>query len=122
MNDRLVCISKTLTDPDESAGLSTNEAYFYTPVDLTIVSISVAPEEDDADATLDINDDGTGVITAISCADADVPGTWKARGYGGLNAPVVITAGSKVDFDLNDAAVANVFNVDIWALAGEVFS
>lgn len=122
MNERLVCISKTLTDPDESAGLSTTEAYFYAPCDLTIVYVSVAPEEDDDAATLDINDDASSVIAAISCADADAPGTWKATGYGGAQTPVVIAAGSKVNFDLNSAAVANVFNVDVWALTGEVFS
>lgn len=122
MNERLVCISKTLTDPDESAALSTTEAYFYAPVDLTIVYVSVAPEEDDASATLDIDDDGTNVITEIDASDADAPGTWKASGYGGTNAPVTIAAGSKISFDLNNAAAANVFNVDIWALTGNNWS
>jgi len=122
MNERIVCISKVLTDPDESAGMSTNEGYFYAPVDLTIVYVSVAPEEDDSSATLDINDDSTGVITAVSCADADVPGTWKASGYGGTETPVKIAAGSLVDFDLNSATAANLFHVDIWALTGEVWA
>lgn len=122
MNERLVVISKTLVDPDESAGMSTNEAYFYAMCDLTVIAVCVAPEEDDSGATLDINDDGTGVIEAIGCADADVPGTWKSTHMGGAETPVRIAAGSKVDFDLNSAAVANAFNVDIWALTGEVFS
>lgn len=122
MNERLICLSFNVTDPDETAALSTLENYFYAPVDLTLVYVSVSPNEDDTGATLDIDDDGTNVITAISCADADVPGTWKASGYGGTNAPVVIAAGSKVAFDLNNAAAANVFNVVIWALTGEVWS
>lgn len=122
MNERMVIISKTLTDPDESTGMSTNEAYFYAMCDLTIIAVCVAPEEDDDGATLDINDDTTSVIAAISCADADVPGTWKSTHMGGAETPVRIAAGSKVDFDLNSAANANVFNVDIWALTGEVWS
>ena len=122
MNERVVCISKVLTDPDEAAGMSTHEGYFYMPVNCTVVYVSVAPLEDDSGATLDINDDGTGVITAVSCADADVPGTWKASGYGGTNEPVKIAAGSKVDFDLNSATAANLFYVDIWVVIGEAWA
>lgn len=122
MNERMVVISKTLVDPDESAALSTLDAHFVTPVALTIVYVSAAPLEDDAGATLDINDDGTGVITAIDVSDADVPGTWSSTHFGGSNAPILVAGGSEISIDLNSAAAANAFQLDIWALVGETRS
>jgi hypothetical protein len=119
MKERLIHIGMTLTDPDETAGLSTNAAYIDIPIDLTIVAVSVAPLEDDAAATLDINDDGTGVIEAVDASDQNVPGTWATPGYGGTEDPVKVDAGSLLSFDLNNAAVANAFFVSIWALTGE---
>ena len=52
--------------------------------------------------TLDINDDGTGVIEGIDVSDADVPGEWESTHVGGSSTPVVIAAGSKISFDVND--------------------
>jgi len=122
MKERLVVIPFNLVDPDETAAVGAAFLYFTTPINLTIVALSIAPAEDDAAATLDINDDGTGVITAVSCADADVPGTWGTPGYGGTNTPVKIAAGSKVSLDINNGAAGNNFYGQIWALTGEVSS
>jgi hypothetical protein len=102
--------------------LSTNFHYFYTPCDLTVIFVCATSNADDAGLTIDINDDGTGVIAGVSAADADVPGTWKAKHMGGTNDAVTIAAGSKVSLDANNAAADSVVSVQIWALTGEVFS
>jgi hypothetical protein len=120
MNERLRVTSFTLVDPTDTAAITTLHYYFDCMVDMTVVGISVAPEKDDADATLDLDDDGTNVITAISCADANVPGTWKSTGLGGgTNTPVHIDAGSLVSFDINSGAVATAFHVVLYWLVGE---
>lgn len=119
MKERLVCLSCNLLDPDETAAVGDAFLIRTLPVDITIVAVSVAPAEDDAGATLDINDDGTGVITAIACATAATPGTWLTPGYGGTNTPVHVAAGSKLSLDINNGAAANNFLVDIWVLTGE---
>lgn len=120
MNEKLTCIPVHLVNPTEGAASPT--MYFYTPVDLTIVMVTVSPSTDDADADIDIADDGTDVIAAVDASDNDVPGTWKATGYGGTNSPVVISAGSKVSVNANDNANGTAFLVHIWALTGDVYS
>lgn len=119
MRERLCEHSISLTDPDETGSMSTLEGYWTVPFNITIVGVSVAPLEDDTGATLDIDDDGSNVITAVDASDADVPGTWLATGFGGSNEPVAIAADSKIAFDLNSAAAANVFYVSVWYLVGE---
>lgn len=123
MNERLCVKSVTLVDPNDAQALAALQHYFYAPCDMTIVYLSGAPEKDDAGLTIDVNDDGSATgILAVACAVAAVPGTWKAIGYGGTNAPVKIAAGSLVTIDVNDAAVATSFILDIWYLTGEAFS
>lgn len=119
MNERLICIPIPAIYPGASAALGDNFGYYYCRHDLTIVYVSVAPNTDDAGLTLDINDDGTGVITAISCADADVPGEWESTHVGGSQTPVTIAAGSKISFDANSAANATSLIGYILALVGE---
>jgi hypothetical protein len=120
MNERLVVLSKTLVDPTEGNAIGANASYFVIPNDMTIVYISVAPSVDDAGATLDINDDGTGVITGVDASDKDAPGTWSSTHFGGTNAPVTVDGGSKISLDINNGAAATAFYVDIYALTGEV--
>ena len=120
MNEKLVCIPVTLVNPTEGAASPT--VYFYTPTALTIVMVTASPSADDTGADVDIADDGTDVIAAVDAADNDVPGTWKAIGYGGTNSPVVIAAGSKVSVNANDNANGTAFLVHIWALTGEGFA
>lgn len=122
MTERLCVKSVTLVDPNDAQALDALQHYFYAPCDMTIVYLSGAPEVNDADVTIDINDDGTGVIEGVACAVAAVPGTWKAKGYGGTNAPVKIASGSLVTIDVNDAAAATAFILDIWYVTGEAFS
>ncbi len=119
MNERLNVTSFTLVDPTEGNAIGTLEYYFEALVNMTIVGVSVAPQVDDAGATIDVDDDGTNVITAVDASDANVPGTWKSTHLGGTNAPVAIAAGSKVSFDANSAANGTAFHVVLYWLAGE---
>lgn len=111
-----LCI--TLVDPTEGNAVGDDAFAFDALCDMTIVGVSVAPAADDADATLDINDDGSGVITAVDASDADVPGVWSASGFGGTNDPVKVDAGSLVTFDINSGAAGTAFFVVIRYLAG----
>ena len=120
MNERLVCIPLPGVYPGSGAALGDNYAYFYSRYDMTIVYVSAAPGADDPGLTLDINDDASGVITAISCADADVPGEWESTHVGGAQTPVTIAAGSKISFDANNAANGSQIFGYMLALTGEM--
>ena len=119
MNERLDVISFTLVDPTNTNAIGALQFYFDCIVDMTIVAVSCAPEVADPGATIDIDDDGTNVITAIPAATVAVPGTWKSTHVGGTEAPVHIAAGSLVSFDANSAAAATAFHVVMWVLFGE---
>lgn len=116
MNERLQVTSFTLVNPTEGAGAPT--VYFEALTDMIIVGMVVAANENDASAAVDLYDDGSAVIEDTSGADADVPGTWQARGYGGSNDPVVIAKDSLVSLVPTDNANANAFTVTLYWLAG----
>lgn len=118
MRERLVHMSRTLVDPTEANAIGTLEGYVTFPFNITIIGVSVSPQVDDAGATLDIDDDGTNVISAVDASDQNVPGTWNTAGFGGTNTPVHIAAGSNVSFDINSGAAGTAFFVDMWYLAG----
>lgn len=117
MNERLICMD--FMDGEVGVTLGANYRYITTPVDLTIVAVSASPSVDDADLTIDINDDGTGAITAVDASDQDVPGEWTSTHFGGEETPVRIAAGSKISLDANSAAANTRVHVQIWALVGE---
>ena len=118
MNDRM--INLTFDEGEVGVTLGANYRYWYAPFDMTIVYVTASPSVDDADLTVDINDDGTGVITAVDASDLDVPGTWKSTHIsGGTEDPVHVAAGSKMSFDANDAAANTRIMISIWALLGE---
>ncbi len=117
MNERLICL--TFTDGEVGVTLGANYRYTNAIKNLTIVAVAVSPNTDDAGATIDINDDGTGVITAIDCSDQNVPGTFLTPGFGGTNAPVAVAAGSLLSLDGNSFAANTVAMVQIWALVGD---
>lgn len=116
MLERLCEHNVTLTDPDATAGMGTLEGYWHVPFDIMIVGVSVAPLEDDTGATLDVDDDGSNVISAVDASDANVPGTWFTTELGGTNTPVRVASGSLVSFDMNNAAVSNNFYISVWYL------
>jgi len=92
--------------------------YITTDVPLTIIGVSCSPSADDADLTIDINDDGSAAIDAIVCATKATPGTWKSTHLGGAQAPVSVAAGSVLSFDANSAASGTRVAVVIYALPG----
>ena len=119
MNERLITIPLPAVYPGAAAALGDAYAAVTVPVGCTIVYVSAAPSADDTGLTLDINDDGTGAITALACATKATPGTWKSTHFGGSNAPVKVAANSVLTFDANSAANATVIVGFILALVGE---
>lgn len=120
MNERLVVLC--FNDGEVGVTLSTNFRYFTTPCDLTVIYVTASPSANDAGLTIDINDDGSTAIAAVTCDTAATPGTWKSTHMGGTNDPVRIAAGSVCSLDANNAAANTRTYVEIWALASEVFS
>ena len=88
MSDALNCLSLTLVDPDETAAVGALAFTLVVPISMTIVFVSVDPLEDDAGATIDINDDGAAAIAGIDASDKSVPGTWSSTHFDGTNEPV----------------------------------
>jgi len=119
MNEKLVVYSFSVSDPTDASALGDLACYFMVPFGATLVYASGAPFADDASATMDLNDDGTVIISALDVSDKDVPGEWASTHVGGANAPIAIAAGSEMTLDFNDAAAANRFDVVFHFLAGE---
>lgn len=117
MNERLITYTLSLFDPNGT--LSTSAWLGMVPFTATLVYASVAPHEDDSGATIDIQDDGTDIVTAISAADHDVPGEWITTHCGGSETPVAIAAGSELEIDVNAAAATSRFDVTMVFLQGE---
>lgn len=121
MNERLKVLSTT--DGETGGTIGDNYRYFTLPTDFTVIFAMASPGADQATQTIDINDDGTGVIEGIACATAATPGTWKSTHMGGTNAPVTIAAGSKISLDCNNNTDTNAMvHVEIWGLVGEVMA
>jgi hypothetical protein len=93
--------------------------------DMTIVGVSLCATVftgSPTGFTIDIQDDGTGVITAITADTALTPGTWRTPHMGGTETPVTIAAGSEVEIDLNlsgGSTPTATFTVVIYYLAGK---
>lgn len=120
MNERLVAYNFSLTDPAEAESLSdAGAAYTMVPFGASLVYVVVSPFEDDASATLDIQDDGSDIVTGIDASDHDVPGEWISTHFNGTQTPIAIAAGSELSFDLNSVAAANRFDITLLFLSGE---
>lgn len=122
MNERLLSIPFKMVNPAEGGALGALDYYINVPMDCVLVYVSAGADTDDPGLTLDINDDGTGIATAIDCADKEDPGEWKSTHFGGTETPVRIAAGSELSFDANAAANATtiggymlVLTSDVWA-------
>ena len=119
MNERLVAYSFHVADPVDTATLGTGAANFIIPFGATLIYASASPMEDDSGATLDIQDDGTDIVTAIACATAGTVGEWQSTHAGGDETPVAVAAGSEIELDFNNAAAENAFTVTLLFLTGE---
>jgi hypothetical protein len=117
MNERLIEIALEAGE----VGVTLGDAYKYAIalVPLTVVGVVCSASANDADLTVDINDDGTGVITAIACATAATPGTWKSTHIGGTETPVRIAKDSVISLDANSAAANTRIRVGLLCLTGE---
>lgn len=103
MDERTQVVS--FNDGETGETLGALYRYWYSPpYDITIIYVTVSPSVNDASMTIDIDDDGSNVITAIDCSDQNVPGTWKSVDVGGTNAPVIVAANSLMALDANGAA------------------
>jgi hypothetical protein len=121
MNEKLVVYSFSVSDPSDAVALGDLACYFMVPFGATLVYASAAPWDDDTDATMDLNDDGVAIITALTADDKDVPGEWISTHAGGTQTPIAIAAGSEMTLDFNDAAAANRFDCVFHFLAGETW-
>lgn len=77
---------------------------FDTPVGLTIWGVSVCVEAYSgagAECDIDVQDDGTDIITEVEADTAGTPGTWYTPALGGTETPVTAAAGSDIEIDVN---------------------
>ena len=106
-----------LADADSVVGFEALEDMTIVGVSLNATVFTGSP----TGFTIDIQDDGTDAIAAITANTALTPGTWQSVHMGGTNAPVHIAAGSEVEIDLNltgGSSPTATFTVVIWYLAG----
>lgn len=106
-------------DPVEASAAGDSAAIVMVPFGATLIYVAVSPYEDDASATIDVQDDGTDIVTAVDASDHDVPGEWASVHAGGTETPVAIAAGSEIEIDVNSGAAANRFDVTLLFLVGE---
>lgn len=118
MNENIVAYTFSIFDPDDTQAVGALACYFMVPFNATLIYASVAPWDDDTDAAMDINNDGTEIVADIDASDKDVPGEWATVHAGGSETPIHIAAGSELTLDFNDAAAANRFDVQLLFLTG----
>ncbi len=122
MNEQLIAYNLSIFDPDDNTGALGDSSWLgMVPFGATLVYASVAPHEDDASATMDIQDDGSDIVTAIAAATHLTPGEWISTHCGGSETPVAIAAGSELELDFNSAAGGNRFDVTLLFLSGETW-
>lgn len=121
MNERLIAYTLNIADPTEGTAVSQSATMVMIPFDATLIYASVSPFADDTGAVMDIQDDGTDIVTSIDASDHDVPGEWISTHCGGTNAPVHIAAGSELELDFDLGAAGNRFDVVLLFLTGEVW-
>ena len=118
MKEVMQTLCFNVTDPIDTATVGANGFLTILPYDYTIIYVSVSPMEDDTGATIDLQDDGTDIITAIDASDHDVPGEWISTAAGGAQTPVHVAAGSELEVDFNNAAAGNRFDIMVVILTG----
>lgn len=119
MNENLVTYNLQVFDPDTAGGAIGTSAWLgMVPFAATLVYASVSPHEDDASATIDIQDDGTDIVTAIAAATHATPGEWISTHCGGTQTPVAIAAGSELEIDVNSGAATTRLDVTLIFLQG----
>ena len=118
MLPNLVSMTFVLGDPIDAATLGDDILLSVLPTEGKLVYFSAVPLEDDTGLTVDIDDDGTAVVTAVAAADKDAVSTWSTTHFGGTNEPVVFAKGSELGVDLNAMAAGNFIVLTFWFLLG----
>jgi len=122
MSDRLIAFTVSSQAQADADGVHT----IYTPVGLTLVGVTLCAEAFTGTPTgfnVDIQDDGSDVITAVAANTAGTPGSWLTPQLGGTETPVAVAAGSEIEVDVNLTAGTSPtadYDVTIWALTGTV--
>jgi hypothetical protein len=113
-------LSFTIEGQDDADGVIEFEALEA----MTIVGVSLCAEAFTGTPSgfdIDVQDDGSDVITAVEADTAGTPGTWKTPHMGGTETPVTIAAGSSVEVDVNFTGGSTPtadFTLVIYYLAG----
>jgi hypothetical protein len=118
-------VMRVLTFSVEGQADADSVICFQTLEQMTIVGVSLEAEAFTGTPTtfdIDIQDDGTDVITAVAASTALTPGTWKSTHFGGTNAPVTIAKDSEVEVDVNFSGGSSPtadFTLLIYYLSGQ---
>jgi hypothetical protein len=119
-NEVMRVLSFTIEAQDDADGVIEFEAL----EDMTIVGVSLCAEAftgTPSGFNVDVQDDGSDVITGVAANTAGTPGTWKTPHVGGSEAPVHVAAGSSVEVDVNLSGGSSPtadFTLLIYYLAG----
>lgn len=108
----------TFNDGEAGVTLGANYRYFKAPTGFTIVAASASPSVDDAGLTVDVNVNGSAVVTGIDASTKATPGMWKSAHFGGSDAPVYVAPGSVLSLTASGAAADTRLHVAIWYLDG----
>jgi len=119
MNERLTVLS--FTDGEAGGALGALYRYITVPCAMVIVAVYASPSADDADATIDINDDGAAAVSTVACATKATPGSWISTHFGGTQTPVNVAADSVLSLDANSVHADTRVMVQIWVLTGETY-
>jgi hypothetical protein len=113
-------LSFTIEAQDDADGVVEFEAL----EDMTIVGVSLCAEAftgTPSGFNVDVQGDGSDVITGVAANTAGTPGTWKTLHVGGSEAAVHVEAGSSVEVDVNLSGGSSPtadFTLLIYYLAG----
>lgn len=102
MNERLVTLSGELGEVGVTLG-DGSLLVKLPPVGHKLVYASFTTDVDDADVTVDIQDDGTDIVTAVAVVAAATPGVWNSKNFGGVEDPVLLAGSSVLEIDVNNA-------------------
>lgn len=96
------------------------------PFGFTIVGVSLCAEAFTGSPTgfsIDVQDDGSDVITGVSADTAGTAGTWESTHVGGSNDPVHVDADSEIEIDVNFSGGSSPtadYDVVLFGLVGTV--
>ena len=118
MNENLVVF-----DFDAQAQVDADSVHgFYAVKGFTIIGASLEAEAFTGTPTafdIDVQDDGTDVITALTASTALTPGTWLSTAVGGAETPVKVAAASEVEIDVNltgGSTPTADYHLQLWVL------